>query len=69
MNAIESTLSNAESYNAFVAAALRSRRQLVESGRVIDGVAFGDYLKARARGLKSARPEPVRIDSLVARAG
>lgn len=69
VNAIESTLSDAENHSAFVAAALRSRQQVVESGRVIDGAAFGDYLKARARGLKSARPEPVRIDSLVARAG
>ena len=49
VNAIESTLSNAENHSAFVAAALRSRQQVVESGRVIDGAAFGDYLKARAR--------------------
>ena len=49
VNAIESTLSKAENHNAFVAAALRSRQQLVESGRVIGGVAFCDYLKARAR--------------------
>ena len=69
VNAIESTLSNAENHSAFVADALRSRQQVVESGRVIDGAAFAEYLKARARGLKAARPKPVRIDSLPARAG
>ena len=73
VNAIESTLSNAENHSAFVAAALRSRQQVVESGRVVDGAAFGEYLKARARGLKVVRPSPVRIDgitdSTVARAG
>ena len=69
VNAIESTLSNAENHSAFVAAALRSRKQVVESGQVIDGAAFGEYLKARVRGLKAARPKPVRIDSLLARAG
>ncbi len=49
VDAIESTLTNAENHNALVATALRSRQQVVESGRVIDGAAFGDYLKARAR--------------------
>ena len=69
VNAIESTLSNAENHSAFVADALRSRQQVVESGRVIDGAAFGEYLKARARGLKAARPKAVRIGALLARAG
>ena len=73
VNAIESTLSNAENHSAFVVAALRSRQQVVESGRVVDGAAFGEYLKARARGVKSTRPKPVRIDaftnSLLTRAG
>lgn len=68
VNAIESTLSNAENYSAFVADALRSRQRVVESGQVIDGAAFGKYLKARARGLKATRPKPVRIDALLARA-
>ena len=67
VNAIESTLANGENHSAFVADTLRSRKQVVESGRVIDGVAFAEYLKARVRGLKAARPKPVRIDSLVAR--
>ena len=67
VNAIESTLSHAENHSAFVADALRSRQQVVQSGRVIDGVAFAEYLKARARGLKATRPKPVRIDSWVAR--
>ena len=69
VNAIETTLANAENHSAFVADALRSRQRVVDSGQVIDGAAFGKYLKARARGLKAARPKPVRIDSLPARAG
>lgn len=69
VNAIESTLAIAENHSAFVADALRSRQQVVDSGQVMDGAAFGEYLKARARGLKATRPKPVRIDSLLARAG
>lgn len=69
VNAIESTLSNAENHSAFVADALRSRERVVESGQAIDGAAFGEYLKARARRLKAAPPKPVRIDALLARAG
>ena len=69
VNAIESTLSNAENHSAFVADALRSRQKVVDSGQVIDGAAFAEYLKARTRGLKAIRPKPVRIESLLARAG
>jgi hypothetical protein len=31
----------------------------------LDGAAFADYLKAKARGLKVARPKPVRIELLL----
>ena len=68
VDAIESALSNAENHCLFVADALRSRKQVVASGRVIDGPAFSDYLKARARGLKAVRPKPVRIESMLPRA-
>ena len=65
VNAIESALSTAEKHSAFVADALRSRQQTIASGQVLDGAAFADYLKAKARGLKVARPKPVRIELLL----
>jgi predicted transcriptional regulator len=68
VGAIESALLNAEEQSAFVAAALRSRNRVVASGMVIDGAAFGTYLKARARGLVADAPAPVRIDALLNRA-
>lgn len=68
VDAIESALSSAEHHGAFVAEALRSRKQTVASGQVIDGAAFSDYLKAKARGLKAVRPKARRIDSLLPQA-
>lgn len=60
--------SRAKNHSTFVADALRSRKQVVASGQVIDGSAFSAYLKARARGLKAVRPKAVRIDSILPRA-
>ncbi len=68
VNAIESALSAAEKHSAFVADALRSRQQTIASGQVLDGAAFSDYLKAKARGLKVTRPKPVRLERLVSSA-
>ena len=65
VNAIESALSTAEKHSAFVADALRSRKQTIASGQVLDGAAFTDYLNAKARGLKVNRPKPVRIELLL----
>ena len=65
VNAIESALSTAEKHSAFVADALRARKQTIASRQVLDGAAFADYLKAKARGLKVARPKPVRIELLL----
>ncbi len=68
VGAIEATLSNAENHSAFVADALRSRKRVVDSGQVIDGAAFSEYLKAKVRGVKVSRPKAVRIDTLLKRA-
>jgi len=68
VRAIESTLSNAEQQQSFVAAALRSRQNTIQTGLVIDGPLFGDYLKARVRGDQAKRPSPQRIDALVIKA-
>lgn len=65
VRAIESTLSSAEQQQSFVAAALRTRQTTVQTGLVIDGPAFCDYLKARVRGVKAVRPGLQPIDALV----
>ena len=67
VEAIESALSRAEDHSAFVADALRSRKEVVDSGDVIDGAAFADYLKAKVRGIKVNRPKAVSLNTLTAR--
>jgi predicted transcriptional regulator len=69
VDAIESALSQAEQHQAFVAHALRSRKRVLSSGQVIDGAAFGDYLRAKVRGQKTARPKAQRLDALLPRIG
>jgi len=68
VGAIEATLSDAENHSAFVADALRSRKRVVDSGQVIDGAAFSEYLKAKVRGAKVSCPKVVRLDTLLKRA-
>ncbi len=65
VNAIEAALCTAEHQNSLVAAALRARNQVLVSGTILDGKAFGDYLKAKARGEKVRRPRPISLKSLV----
>jgi predicted transcriptional regulator len=65
VNAIESALAAAEHRNALVATALRAREQVLASGKVVDGKAFGDYLRARVRGQTARRPRPVGLKSIV----
>ena len=63
--AIETLLSQEEQQQSFVASALRSRQSCIETGLVIDGPAFGNYLKARVRGQQVNRPTAQAIDSLL----
>lgn len=65
VNAIESALATAEQQNALVAAALRSREQVLASGTVLDGKAFGDYLKAKVRGQNPRRPRAIGLKSVI----
>ena len=65
VNAIESALCAAEHQNSLVAAALQARKQVVAAGTVLDGRAFANYLKAKARGEKVRRPRPISLKSLV----
>ena len=65
VNVIESALCAAEHQNSLVAAALQARQQAVAAGTVLDGRAFANYLKAKARGEKVRRPRPISLKSLV----
>jgi len=38
-----------------------ARAQALASGKVVDGRAFGDYLKAKARGQTTRRPKPTDL--------
>lgn len=61
VNAVEAALATAEHHNALVATALRAREQVLVSGKVVDGQAFGDYLKAKVRGQTTRRPKPMDL--------
>jgi predicted transcriptional regulator len=50
-------LDRAEEQGAFVTRALQSRERVLAGGAVIDGPAFADYLRSRARGVTTQRPE------------
>lgn len=65
VNAIETALSAAEHQNALVAAALRAREEVLATGTVLDGKAFGDYLKAKVRGTRARRPRAIGLKSVV----
>ncbi len=64
VGAIESALERAESQDALVLSTLRAREQVIASGKVLDGKSFGDYLRAKARGQASKRPNPITLKSL-----
>jgi predicted transcriptional regulator len=61
VQAIESAVERAETYDAFVDDALRAREAVYESGKVYDGAEFAAYLRAKTLGKKVAKP---RIKSL-----
>lgn len=69
VDAIKSALSTGEQRRAFVVAALRSHERVVACGQAIHGVAFSDYLKARAHGPKVVRPKASRIASVLSQSG
>jgi hypothetical protein len=63
----EQTLAQAREDDAFDARALRARKQVLASGEAIDGQAFAQYLKAKARGQASTRPAARDMTSLLLR--
>ena len=67
VQAIAQTLAQAQDEEAFVAKALRVRKQVLASGEAIDGQDFARHLKAKVRGKASARPTPRPIAELLPR--
>jgi predicted transcriptional regulator len=57
LKSILTELDRADEHGAFVSRALQAREQVVAGGAVIDGPAFAEYLKNRARGVDAKRPE------------
>lgn len=63
VRAIGHELERVEAEGAFVRKALQARREMEATGLALDGPAFADYLRARARGVAKARPVPQDITS------
>ncbi|MCY7319264.1 MAG: hypothetical protein LH617_11165 [Ramlibacter sp.] len=56
VGAIEAALDSQERHSAFVAQALSSRDQMIESGKAFDGDEVITWLRSRGRGEKPAKP-------------
>jgi predicted transcriptional regulator len=66
VHAIEDAVQQAETRHSLIEQALASRQHVATTGLVVDGAAFGDYLKAKVRGKAAKRPEPIGIENLIA---
>jgi predicted transcriptional regulator len=64
VQAIESAVARSEVDGALVARALLSRKNIEQTGMVVDGLAMSHYLKDKVRGHNSPRPSPQGIDQL-----
>jgi predicted transcriptional regulator len=67
VHAIEDAVAQAETRQTLVEQALASRQRVAKSGMVVDGAAFGDYLKAKVRGQTAKRPQVVGIENFITR--
>ena len=65
VGAIESALDSQEKHGAFVARALRSRDEMIEGGRALDGDEVIAWLRARGRGDRPAKPRLKSVKTLV----
>ena len=63
VQAIESAVERAETYDAFVDDALRARDAVYEAGKVYDGAEFAAYLRAKASGEKAVKPRMKSLNS------
>jgi len=57
--------SNLKRQRLFIERALRSRQHMANNGLVVDGALFGDYLKAKVRGLVATQPVAKQIKFFV----
>jgi len=65
VQAIEAALTQQDEQGQLVIAALRARAQVLKSGRVVDGRAFSDYLKAKVRGRAAKRPKSIDLVTII----
>lgn len=66
LKSILTELDRASEQSAFVSRALQARERVVAGGAVIDGPAFAEYLRNRARGVGTKRPEARDIAEVLA---
>jgi predicted transcriptional regulator len=67
VHAIEDAVEQAETRQTLIEQALASRQLVANTGLVVDGAAFGDYLKAKVRGQATKRPAAVGIENFITR--
>ena len=65
VQAIEEAVTQAETRQTLIEQALASRQRVIKTGLVIDGAAFGDYLKAKVRGQPATRPKAIGIENFI----
>jgi predicted transcriptional regulator len=65
VHAIEDAVEQAETRQTLIEQALASRQHVAKTGLVVDGAAFGDYLKAKVRGQVAKRPQAVGIENFI----
>ena len=65
VHAIEDAVEQAETRQTLIEQALASRQRVAQTGLVVDGAAFGDYLKAKVRGQTTKRPQAVGIENFI----
>lgn len=65
VEAIETRLQSEEKHGVFVQEALKSRDQMIDSGKAFDGDDVIAYLNAKARGERAARPRLKAIKTIL----
>ncbi len=65
VHAIEDAVAQAETRQTLIEQALASRQRVAQTGLVVDGAAFGDYLKAKVRGQTAKRPQAVGVENFI----
>lgn len=62
---IEAALDSQEKQSAFVAHALRSRKEMIASGNAFDGDEVVAWLRARGRGERAPKPRLKSLKTLI----